>query len=96
VAWATYPRAALRFSSGEPAAYASSKGVSRGFCTRCGTPLTYEASFMADMVDVTIASLDEPASVEPTMHIWLAHRLPWVGIDDGRARYDGFPPLDGA
>ena len=33
----------VRFTAGERAMYASSPDVQRGFCARCGTPLTYES-----------------------------------------------------
>ena len=41
VAWMTVDRQALRWLGHEPRWHASSPGVVRGFCTGCGTPLTY-------------------------------------------------------
>jgi hypothetical protein len=40
--WISVPRNAFRFTAGMPTYFASSAGVRRGFCARCGSPLTYE------------------------------------------------------
>ena len=41
-AFASFPLANFTFE-GEPARYLSSPGVTRSFCSTCGTPLTYQA-----------------------------------------------------
>jgi hypothetical protein len=43
---------------------------------------------------VNIASLDDPASIEPQYHIWTGSRVPWLHIDDELPRYadDGPDP----
>ena len=40
--WISVPKASFRFTAGAPQYYESSKGVRRGFCGTCGSPLTYE------------------------------------------------------
>lgn len=62
--------------AGALATHASSPGVARGFCPRCGTSLTCAAR--PDEIDVTLASLDAPERVRPTAEWWLAHRLSWT------------------
>jgi hypothetical protein len=75
VAWLTVARDQLRVE-GQAATFASSPGVSRGFCPVCGTGLTF-ARDDGDSVDVTLASLDDPESVRPRAEWWLSHRLSW-------------------
>jgi hypothetical protein len=53
----------LTFSRGEPSAFQSSPGVSRGFCRDCGTPLYMRAE--GDPFDMTVGSLDHPDDVGP-------------------------------
>jgi hypothetical protein len=36
---------------------------------------------------VTLTSLDQAASLSPTMHIWTADKLPWVQIDDALPQF---------
>ncbi len=92
VAWAMFEQGALRFVGGAPAVYSSSPGVERAFCARCGTPLTFRAEFMPGLVDVTVGSMDAPATLPPQMHIWAAKRLPWFLLGDSLPRHDGLPP----
>jgi hypothetical protein len=92
VAWAMFEQGALRFVAGRPNAYASSPGVERSFCGRCGTPLTFRADFLPGLVDVTVGSMDAPATLPPQMHIWAAKQLPWLVLADALPRHDGLPP----
>jgi hypothetical protein len=92
VAWAMFALDTLEFVRDEPARYASSPGVRRGFCGRCGTTLTFSADFLPGLVDITVASLDDPAGLPPRMHIWESRRLPWLTLGDGLPRHPEFPP----
>lgn len=83
VAWVTVPAAALAVTRGAAVQYASSPGVRRGFCGRCGTSLFYRADG-EDSVDVTVASLDDPEAVPPRKEVWLSHRLSWEAVESGR------------
>ncbi|WP_298952120.1 GFA family protein [uncultured Methylobacterium sp.] len=78
VAWFTVRRADLRLVAGTPRVFRSSPGVARGFCGECGTPLTYARDDLPDEIDVTTASLDDPAALPPRDQTQLAHRLPWI------------------
>ncbi len=88
VGWVTFLRDDFEVQVGEPASSASSPRVTRGFCGRCGTPLTYAHRDTPDRLDVTLASFDEPGSFAPGYHIWVSHKLPWVSLDDGLPRYE--------
>jgi hypothetical protein len=43
--------------------------------------LFFEATEDSETVDVTIASLDDPAPFAPQKAIWLEDKLPWVTLD---------------
>ncbi len=92
VAWAMFARDALVFVEGKPAIYRSSPGVERGFCGTCGTQLIFRAEFLPDLVDLTVASLDEPQALAPRMHIWDKSRLPWIAVSDALPRHPELPP----
>jgi len=89
VTWATVPRAAYTLSQGTPRALSATPAARRTFCADCGTPLTFQAHATLDTVDVTVASLDHPAAVPPTEHVWTASRLPWLALDDDLPRRAG-------
>jgi hypothetical protein len=83
VAWVTFALADFRLLRGEPAEFRSSAPVRRGFCAKCGTPLTYARGDAPSTVDITTCSLDDPAAFPPTHHSWLSHDLAWVKFGDG-------------
>ena len=64
----------LAWTRGAPAHYQSSNLVRRGFCARCGTPLTYEYE---GGVEVAIGALDEPARAAPVIQVNPADMLPF-------------------
>jgi len=78
VAWFTVPRATLEIVSGNPAWYRSSAKAERGFCPTCGTPLFFRSSVSTAEIDITTASLDDPALVPPKDQIYTATKIPWV------------------
>ena len=82
VAWGTFQRANFRVVRGQLREFASSAPVARGSCADCGTALTFRKLARPEEIDVTLASLDEPALLAPQMHVWVAEKLPWVVICD--------------
>ena len=87
LAWAIFRAADFAFTRGTPATFASSPGVERGFCSRCGTTLTYSGSDRTNVADVTTATLDDPDAFVPTKEIWLEEKIGWEAVDHARLRY---------
>jgi hypothetical protein len=92
VGWAMFPLDAVRFERGKPAVYASSPAVERGFCAGCGTTLSFTADFLPGLIDLTIASFDEPERLPPQLHMWERKRIPWLELGDELPRYAELPP----
>ncbi|MEO1093908.1 MAG: GFA family protein [Cyanobacteria bacterium J06638_28] len=86
VAWVSVPRAGFQYTQGEPQEFVSSPRGRRHFCSTCGTQLTF-AQPHSDEIDLTVASLDEPAAVPPEYHIWTAHQSPWLHLSDTLPHY---------
>jgi hypothetical protein len=86
--WISVPRNAFRFTAGTPSYFASSPGVRRGFCPRCGSPLTYENDAMPDEVHVLAGALSEPGAAQPSAHVFACDQLPWFEVADDLPRYD--------
>ena len=83
VGWVTVASGNLVFAAGSPREFASTPGVQRSFCNRCGTPLTYRSAKRPGEVDVTIGSLDEPGLAVPVDHIWMQDAPAWDRPLDG-------------
>jgi hypothetical protein len=77
----------FRYTQGTPVAYASSPGVSRTHCGRCGSPIAYESDRRADQIDLYVGTLDDPAAARPTSHVHAAEQLPWFETTDPLPRY---------
>lgn len=93
VAWALYEERQVEFLASAPVVYESSPGCRRGFCSRCGTQLSFAAEYLPGMIDIAIGSLDEPHRVPPAFHYWESERLPWLRLEDRLPRHPEFPPM---
>jgi hypothetical protein len=62
----------LVWTRGKPAEFASSNKVKRGFCAKCGTPLTYD---WGGDPEISIGSLDDPEQAAPTIQVNPANKL---------------------
>lgn len=59
----------------EPSYFQSSVNIDRGFCARCGTPLTYRHP---DGLEIAIGTFDDRSDLSPQVQVNHAFRLPWV------------------
>ncbi len=66
----------LRWTRGAPAIFNSSNMAERGFCSACGTPLTY-AFEGTGTISVTMSSLDDPEAVRPTKQYGIESKVSW-------------------
>ena len=75
------------FESDSRQFYASSEGVSRGFCAHCGTPVSYESTRWPNEIHLYLGLMDHPERLEPTAHVHYAEKVPWLDIDDRLPTY---------
>jgi hypothetical protein len=71
----------VTWTTGAPARYASSKIALRGFCSHCGTPLSFEY-LASDRMDLSVGSFDHPELLRPVAHFAVESRIaPWHAAD---------------
>ena len=92
LAFATVPLGNFAILQGTPQRRRSTSFGERWFCGDCGSQLAMHVDHQPDTIDFTIASLDKPAAVRPTFHIFFAERVSWFDPRDTFARHDGFRP----
>ncbi|WP_309084015.1 GFA family protein [Chelativorans sp.] len=63
------------WTRGEPKRFQSSNHVRRGFCPRCGTPLTYESP---DDLALAIGAFDHPEELAPRRQWGVEAKLPYL------------------
>jgi hypothetical protein len=68
-------QAHLHWTRGQPTLFRSSAKIHRGFCNKCGTPLTYHHP---GGVELSIGAFDQPELFEPQVQVNHQYRLPWI------------------
>ncbi|KAB0680110.1 GFA family protein [Aureimonas leprariae] len=64
----------VEWTRDEPQRFRSSNHVERGFCPKCGTPLTYEAP---DGVGMAIGAFDDPSAIAPEIQFGTEAMIPY-------------------
>lgn len=72
--------------------FASTSFGRRSFCGRCGSPLTIEVNHQPDEIDITVATLDDPAAVRPGFHIYVSEAPHWLEFKDGLPTFEKLRP----
>lgn len=79
VVWAIFPEADVKVKTGAPKTINSSSAAMRSFCPDCGTGLFYRNSEnLPGLVDVQVATLDDPNAFPPTVQVQTAERQSWI------------------
>ncbi len=71
----TAPEDATEWTRGEPSYFRSSVNIERGFCSDCGTPLTYRHP---GGLEIAIGAFDKRDDLSPQIQVNHDARLPWV------------------
>ena len=82
-------RSEVRWTGAAPAAYRSSPGAERWFCTRCGSAMAFVGADFPDEIFLYAASLEDPAAYRPTLHTHHGEHLPWLALADDLPRVSG-------
>jgi hypothetical protein len=92
MAWAAFRSAHFAILAGEPRAYKSSTSAVRHFCANCGTGLWYvNEDVLPGLVDIQIATLDDPEALPPGAHIQAAEELNWMKGSADLPHFDRYP-----
>lgn len=79
VAWAAFAESEFKETKGAAKAYNSSGASMRSFCGDCGTGLYFRnADTLPGIVDIQIATLDDPEALPAIGHIQVAERISWM------------------
>lgn len=77
-------RDVVEFTKGALAFYESSPGVRRGFCSVCGSSMTYEAHTLPDEIHIHVGVMDHPEDFPPhAKGSFAEERLPWLHLASG-------------
>ncbi|MDO3432327.1 GFA family protein [Rhizobium sp. CBN3] len=71
----TAPEEGMEWTRGEPSYFKSSVNIDRGFCSNCGTPMTYRHP---GGLELAIGTFDDRNDLAPQIQVNYDARLPWV------------------
>lgn len=92
VAWMAVGVDEFAVVEGEPTLYRSSADGRRYFCGACGSGLYYvNEKMLPGLVDVQIATLDDPERYAPQAHIQTADELSWESQLADLPRFERYP-----
>jgi len=77
----------LQWTFGQCREYESSSDVWRGFCSDCGTPISYRAARWPNEIHLYTGTLDQPARHPPQFHVFCSEQLSFFDTVDDLPRY---------
>jgi len=87
-AFAAFDENEVAFFPNEGRQVSATPGVTRTFCSDCGTPLTGRYDYLPGQVYIGVSIFDQCDDLEARIHCHEASRLNWLNIDDQLPRVD--------
>ncbi|NNE81602.1 MAG: GFA family protein [Silicimonas sp.] len=81
VSWFGMERSGVTWS-GPRQEFESSPGVTRSFCSTCGTPLSFESHVFPTETHFYAPSLDDLSLYLPKGHVFWSEHVPWLSNGD--------------
>lgn len=80
VAWAGFKTEDVTLSGGTLRGFASSPGVTRYFCSACGSPIAYRGDRWAGETHLPVCAFDAPGELAPQSDHFESEKLPWAAL----------------
>ena len=95
VAWAAFGEADFRLTKGKVTTFNSSGQSMRSFCPTCGSGVYFvNQEALPGLVDVQLATFDEPDALAPQVQIQVADRIGWMEHAHNLPEFQRFPGMD--
>ncbi len=92
-AYASFKNSLLSFESGKLNIYESSPGTKWGSCSKCHSPVSYQADKCPDDTHLHLITIDEYAELIPDSHVHFEEKVVWMNILDDHPKYQGSGPV---
>jgi hypothetical protein len=92
VSWIAFKADDVQVTKGSPKERASAEHARRHFCPDCGTGLFYtNEAALPGLIDVQSATLDDPDSFAPGVHIQYAEHIRWTEKLNELPKFERYP-----
>jgi hypothetical protein len=86
----------FRFLGDEPSYHEVIGGTTgrrfrRGFCAKCGSPVTLHWPEISNVQMIQVGSLDDPSSFMPQTELWLSSSYSWHSVNSSTLKFEGRP-----
>ncbi len=98
VTWGGIARAEFSYVSGEDnvGSYSFSDRADSRFCKTCSSTILVDFKPEADMLYITLGTVDGNIDCPDGFHQFAGSKAPWYEISDNLPQYDGWSPEDAA
>ncbi len=72
----------VRFEGASGQIYASSEGVIRAFCPKCGTPISFAGDRWPGEIHFFVGLFEHPENFSPSGHVYTSEMMPWLKLAD--------------
>ena len=79
VLWADFPLSSLKYKSGKPALYRSSKKTQRGFCPKCGSTL-FALDDGSKYICMSVSTLYQKNKIVPEFESFKGNSPRWMQV----------------
>ena len=69
----------------------SGRLIQRGFCGKCGSPISVHWPQVSQIQIVQVCSLDDPSGFQPATESMLSRAQPWHPVHPGTTKFEGRP-----
>lgn len=83
VTWAGFYDAQVTITGATLTGYASSAGVTRSFCGRCGSPICFRGEAWAGETHIPVCAFEAPETLAPQSDHFAEEKLPWAALLGG-------------
>lgn len=94
VGWATFRDSQVKVVGDRLQHFTSSPQAQRGFCSNCGTQISFTSILWPGVIDIALGSLDDPEVIRPILHYWHSNHVSWAEFLDDLPRYPELPPFE--
>ena len=95
VAWAAFGEAEFSLIKGSVTTFNSSGESMRSFCPTCGSGIYFvNQQALPGLVDVQLATFDNPDALAPLVQIQVADRISWMEHAHDLPAFQRFPGMD--
>jgi hypothetical protein len=72
----------VRFTGAIPNRFITDDGVTRSFCGKCGSPISYEYTGRPDEIHMQLGLFDDLELLVPSDHSFLQEKPSWLHADE--------------